>query len=63
MDKTIKMAVSIDYKTLEGNFGKKFGKVGARPKVATLRKKICAMEKDFKAKMSLVNIEMTVRYG
>ena len=31
MDKTIKMAVSIDYKTLEGNFGKKFGKVGARP--------------------------------
>ena len=45
MDKTIKMAVSIDYKTLEGNFGKKFGKVGARPKVATLRKKICAMEK------------------
>ena len=25
------MAVSIDYKTLEGNFGKKFGKVGARP--------------------------------
>ena len=33
MDKTIKMAVSIDYKTLEGNFGKKFGKVGARPTI------------------------------
>ena len=40
MDKTIKMAVSIDYKTLEGNFGKKFGKVGARPvkKVGIVRK-------------------------
>ena len=32
MDKTIKTAVSIDYKTLEENFGKKFGKVGARPR-------------------------------
>ena len=27
----MKMAISIDYKSLEGNFGKKFGKVGARP--------------------------------
>ena len=36
MDKTIKMAVSIDYKTLEGNFGKKFGKVGARPFLAKI---------------------------
>ena len=31
MDKTIKTTVSIDYKSLEGNFGKKFGKFGARP--------------------------------
>ena len=31
MDKTTKMAVSIDYIMLERNFGKKFGKVGARP--------------------------------
>ena len=27
----MKMAISIDYKSLEGNFGKNFGKVGARP--------------------------------
>ena len=31
MDKTKKMAVSIDYISLGGNFGKNFGKVGARP--------------------------------
>ena len=32
MDKTIKMTVSIDYIMLDRNFGKNFGKVGARPK-------------------------------
>ena len=31
MDKTIKTAVSIDYIMLDRNFGKIFGKVGARP--------------------------------
>ena len=31
MDKTIKTAVSIDYKSLERNFGKNFGNSDARP--------------------------------